>query len=401
MTNANLLYDSVSQNTGDIAIGIAATQVFERFGVSARVVSPFNDHMPSPLVIGGGELIRDPGDSFYDAFRQTGPHILNAAGVWHNASELDYLNEYAFVSARSTRELGVLQKVVPSAELLPCATTLLTSPDYEIPGVDPGEPLVGIHLVPHSLRMIDDLVPLIDAIPYRKVIIPFTHYNGDASFMSQLPFRKSDTISIGALDPLQLHAVIRRMKYVVVTSLHASIFAYSQNVPFVSIHQKKVENYFTDRGLLDHLASDHASLATAIRRVDEDAPDFTALVQADADAVLSAFERYARILGSAPESAGVASESVRGRTDALMLAQAAHVIQDRDLAIAYAESRRLALAAKVAGQTARLSELEKVLRRYHNAPWRRGRRFMARALRYVRRRFLRNARPAKPAPRRA
>jgi Polysaccharide pyruvyl transferase len=382
--HARLLFDSISLNTGDIAIGIAGQQVLADHGATSIIVDPFTENLSSPLIIGGGELIRTSGDPFYDSYRRRGRHILNAAGIWTNADDLDYLNEYEFVSARSTRELEVLRKSVPSAELLPCSTTLLRSDHYVIPGIEPGETVVGIHMVPHSLRMIEDLIPLINAIPHKKVFIPFTHYNGDASFMKTLPFDKTNSIVLDTLEPLQLHSVISQMSYVLVSSLHASIFAYSQNVPFASVHQKKAQYYFEDRGLGSHLVVDHADLSNMIHRLDTERFDFTASITRDKARINEAFAGYVSKLGLAggqtegfERTPELTLESARVR-DKILLDQAHHVIGDRDLALAYSEYRRLALIERADKQdeivdelVKRLVETEDALSGFRNAWWRR------------------------------
>lgn len=372
MPNApgNLLFDSLSPNTGDIAIGIAGQQVFKNFGIDARVVEPFEVEMPRPLVVGGGELIRVSGDPFYDSFRQSGGHILNASGVWSSADKLDYLKEYAFVSARSEREVEVLRRWVPDAEVVPCATTLLTGEHYDIPGAEYGEPLVGIHMVPHALRMIEDLIPIIDAIPHRKVFIPFTHYNSDASFMKSLPFDRSNSIFLDRLSPLQLHSVIGQMKYVAVSSLHASIFAYSQNVPFISVHQKKAEYYFTDRGLTSNLVRSHGEFVEQLHRLDSERPDYQTLIDDDRSRVLTAFTKYAEIISSSADSRREwASSPVvpTRRQDEILLDQAKHVIGDRDLALSYSESRRLEKKREADRLSAELVQLQEELTDLHSA----------------------------------
>jgi hypothetical protein len=343
---ARLLYDSISPNTGDIAIGIASQQIFDKLGVSSSIVDPFSDTPRAPLVVGGGELIRETGDPFYDRFRRRGRHILNAAGVWTTATDLDYLNEYEFVSARSSREVEVLHRHVKDVELLPCATTALESPRFEIPGVEESEPVVGIHLVPHALRLIDRLAPIINAIPHKKVFIPFTHYNGDRSFMKSLPFDWSNSVVLDEVQPLELHSVIGQMKYVVVSSLHASIFAYSQNVPFASVYQKKAHYYFDDRQLADHMVSNESQLATLIERLEHDEFDFTERVAEDRVKITSAFEKYRDILGAAHTDASDADDQAESLVetgshprDRILLQQAQQVLGDRDLVLAFSEHR--------------------------------------------------------------
>jgi len=361
-----LLFDSISKNTGDIAIGIAARQLLEKRGVTTSVPSPFEADLVGPAVIGGGELIRLSGDEFYDAFRREGPHILNASGIWTSADHLSYLNDYAFVSARSSREVEVLQQSVPDARLLPCATTLLESPRFDLAGTASGEPLVGIHLAPHALRLIEDIVEIVDRIPYRKVFIPFTHYNRDRSFMASLPFNMSNAVLLDDLQPLELHSIIGQLKYLIATSLHASIFAFSQNVPFASIYQKKVGYYFSDRGLGEHVVDNGDALRTIIQRFDTEPADFSALIAADRDAVNTAFDSYADIIHSAKPAPATFQypQSVQTQSDNKVISeQTKHVIHDRDLAIAMAEARRRLYVGELAAERTSRMQAEETLAR--------------------------------------
>ncbi|MGX5695906.1 polysaccharide pyruvyl transferase family protein [Agromyces soli] len=354
----NLLFDSISRNTGDIAIGIAAEQMLEAVGLGSRTVDPFSDTFPAPLIIGGGELIRPAGDPFYDSYRRQGPHILNAVGVWNSCEDLDYLKDYIFVSARSEREAETLRRFVPDVTVLPCTTTMLTGVPYKIDGIEPGETVVGIHVVPHSLRLIEDLIPLIDAIPHKKVFIPFTHYNGDASFMRNMPFDRSNSIVLGHLKPLELHSVLGQMSYSVVSSLHASIFSYSQNVPFVSLHQKKAEWYFADRALADNIVSSGARLREQIDRIESERPDYSMQIHRDQESVRAAYALYSQLYHAAPRDEWVPMQTPpTPKRDEILLEQAEHVIRDRDLALSYSQTR----LANVQHERAELSAHLKVV----------------------------------------
>ncbi|WP_324650844.1 polysaccharide pyruvyl transferase family protein [Georgenia sp. H159] len=294
------LYDSISPNTGDWAIGIAVAQELARHGVARpEVLSPFEpvDAHDQLVVVGGGDLIRPAGDPFYDRFRVQGPAVLNAAGVWPDADELDYLKEYRLVSARTSAEVEHLRSVVPDAELLPDATITLESEHVEIDGLPRDEPVVGIHVVPHALQLCPELVEAVDAIDHPKVFIPFTHYNYDDSFMAALPFDRSRAIDLPRLSPLELHSVIGQLSYVVVSSLHATFFAYAQGVPFVTADQRKVRDFLADRGLTDWLFSDDHSLRDALARVEQEPPALSELVAADRAAVHDAFSRIASLAG--------------------------------------------------------------------------------------------------------
>lgn len=354
-----LLYDSVSPNTGDIAIGIAAQQILASMGVEGIAVDPFADQTASPLIIGGGELIRTSGDDFYDRFKVPGQHILNAAGVWNNADNLDYLKEYAFVSARSTREAETLSKWVPNVQVVPCATTLLKSDKYEIKGIDFSEPVVGIHLAPHSIRVIEELVDIVDSIPHQKVFIPFTHYNGDASFMSNLPFNRERTVNLGKLNPLELHSVFGQMTYSLTTSMHASIFSYSQGVPFVSIFQEKVMNYFSDRGLSELVVKSSEELRNVLCSYSTELPDLSEKISKDKELVNKTFTGYSETQNHG--SFGLVENNKIGsgtRTKDFLANQAEHVLQDHDLALAIVESRRIELSEKNTHLTSQLNRIK-------------------------------------------
>lgn len=360
---ASLLFDSISENTGDMAIGLASAQALNDRGVVSKVMDPFTPGLQRPLIVGGGDLIRVKGDPFYDLFRPRGNNILNAAGVWSEADDLGYLTDYAFVSARSTQEAEYLRKWVPETDVVPCSTTLLRSDHYAIPGLTAGEPVVGIQLVPHSMRLIEDLVPIINSIPHKKVFIPFTHYNADASFMNTLPFNRNNCIFLDRLDPLELHSVVGQMNQVVASSLHISIFAYSQNVPFVSIRQEKIHNYFQDRGLAEHVAETGSELKQILERLNSEHFDFSAEIVADRAAVEFAFDRYVEILtkddgGELGLNPSKATSSVR--RDTLIHSQSSEVLADRDITLGVVEGRRLAALARENLQAAELERVRNV-----------------------------------------
>lgn len=279
-----LLFDSVSDNTGDIAIGVALRQQFLKRGAETEIISPFSENLAkyASLVVGGGELLRKKGDEFYDVFRLEGAHILNGIGL-QSADGLDYLRGYKFISARSATEASIIKKQIPKSKVrvVPCVTTLLSSDKYDIEGVLEDELLVGIHLVPEVLSICPDIVKIVNSIPYKKVFIPFTHYNYDDSFMAALPFDMTNAVRLGRLSPLQLHSVIGQMKYTITSSLHATIFAYSQNIPFVTLKQQKVRNYLKDRGLEKYSYSTQDELLTLIKRVDTDPENMEDLIMKD------------------------------------------------------------------------------------------------------------------------
>ncbi|WP_225753637.1 polysaccharide pyruvyl transferase family protein [Actinotalea sp. Marseille-Q4924] len=331
-----LLYDSVSANTGDIAIGIAGAQELARHGLAdVTVLDPFAPATDSvdAVVVGGGELIRPIGDAFYDVFRLAGGTVLNSAGVWQAAEGLELFKDYAVVSARSSVEAEVLSRYVDDVRVVPDTTTTMESAPYRIPGVEDGEPVVGVHVVPHTLALCPDLVELIDAIPHKKVFIPFTHYNYDDSFMRAVPFDRTNATFLPRLSPLELHGAIGGLTYVVTSSLHASLFAYSQSVPFATVHQEKVWNYFSDRGLQRLVFRSCAELRAALEEIEAGEVDLAGLVAADKAAVRAAYADYAAAIRhraghrSVPRSAPVSSEL---QSERLTSSQREGVIHNRD-----------------------------------------------------------------------
>ena len=78
-----LLWDSISNNSGDIAIGMVMKRVCEQRGIPYAVVDPFNYNPRdyATFIIGGGQLLRNRQDIFYRGFYVPGPHILNSVGI--------------------------------------------------------------------------------------------------------------------------------------------------------------------------------------------------------------------------------------------------------------------------------------------------------------------------------
>ena len=113
--------DSVSRNTGDRAIRIAVEQELSRRGIEPVLLNPLEptDEELDAVIVGGGDLIRPRGDAFYERFRAPRGTILNAAGVWEDADELDYLRNYSYVSARSRAEVAILERHGINAHVLP------------------------------------------------------------------------------------------------------------------------------------------------------------------------------------------------------------------------------------------------------------------------------------------
>lgn len=283
-----LLYDSISNNTGDIAIGIAVSEQLSRMGVRHEVVDPFNYKSEDFefLVVGGGFLLRDIGDFYYDVFRARGRHFLNAMGV-SATQDMSYLNNYRSITVRSTMDKDRVLSDQPdmSVKVIPC-TTVLMSPDKSLAEKTKG--MVGVQFVADTLKDCPGFEKVINEIASPKALLPFTHYNFDASLMRQANL-VGDYMYLDEYSPRKIMGVISDMKYVIVSSLHATIFAYTQNVPFLSFYQPKVNDFLEDRGLSHLIFRNAAELSEKIRLLEKQKPDFSKLITKDKQLVRQHF----------------------------------------------------------------------------------------------------------------
>jgi hypothetical protein len=150
---------------------------------------------------------------------------------------------------------------------------------------------VGIHVVADTLRECDGLQRVLDSIAEPKVVIPFTHYNYDLRLMTKMNVQ-GDYHFLDELSPRELFTVIGRMKYVIVSSLHATIFAYTQNVPFLTFYQDKVHDYLVDRGLEQFIFRNTQELREKMHLVTDTPPDFTDMVARDKEVVTRHLEEF-------------------------------------------------------------------------------------------------------------
>jgi hypothetical protein len=367
-----LLYDSISKNSGDEAVGIAMQQALAKFDdIEVDIVDPYDydEEAYTKLIIGGGQLLRKSGDDFYDRFRVKGNHILNGVGLSNPIDKFEYLDSYSFVSARTNDEVAMLSEFTAKAEVLPCMTTLMTHSHYEIPGLKKGEKAIGIHVVPYTYQLCPEIVDIINKLPYKKVFIPFTHYLKDRSFMSSLPFDFSNSIILDDLSPTQLHSVISQMNYVVVSSLHASIFAYSQNIPFATLGQEKVKTYFRDRGLSEYVFSDANQLNQIIDNIHSKRPNFEGLINKDRKILHETLLKYRGIITRGKDVSSLRSVSFKESNDSLSSAYklrmhselSGHVIESRDRLIADLINRSTERAAELAAKERKIVHLRSTL----------------------------------------
>lgn len=273
MKKVGLLYDSISGNMGDSAIGIVLSNFLSHNNIPFSIVNPFNFNPDdyAILIIGGGLLLRDKGDSFYDNFRVPGRHILNTMGIM-TTQDLDYLNEYELVGFRTKSENDSVKNIIHKTEYCPCIALLMeggTRDAYVI-----SDKAVGIHIDSRFIGVCNDIIETINNISQTKVFIPITHYTSDKELMENLPL-VGDFSILPKMDPGQIFSTIGKLDFLITSSMHAAIFAYIQNVPFLALYSDKIKNFLKDRNLEKWMFKDSKELMEKIALIKEQRPDFS------------------------------------------------------------------------------------------------------------------------------
>jgi hypothetical protein len=263
MKPIGLLYDNISGNTGDLAIGLSVRKMLLDLGYKNNQIVDMIPGISNPkdyrkIIIGGGLLLRQRGDFFYDKFRLTGNHILNSMGILGHPQDLSYLNQYSYLSVRSSIDKSKLDYLATNVNVVPCTTLLLDdiSTDIKIE-----KPSIGIHCF--DRQNFDQIVLFIKKyLPdFHIYLLPITFYNYDYEFQQRI----CDAINhphlhiLPTLKPLEVFTIIGKFNYFVSYSLHGALFSYRHNVPFIllnNIHDSKMSAFMTDRQLDKYLFND-------------------------------------------------------------------------------------------------------------------------------------------------
>lgn len=298
MSRVGLLWDSLSANTGDRAVGLAALRLARRAGLTNVEPVPLGASLLADydcLIVGGGELLHPAGHPFYDLFRPPGEHILNSVGCFGRV-EAGHLSSYRLVSVRSQADREQLLGVERDIEVAPCLTVLF--PDLVEDGPTPpssGTTLVHLHagaITPvQGLTVVSWLRQLDGPVAF----LPFTHYNRDEVLLGHFARAAGLGAPLESSDPDQAFAAIRSAKAVVVASLHAAIFAYSAGVPFLVFgYSPKVEQFLGERGLGERLLRDASDLASRSHLLAAKSVDWESQLRRDRAAAAALFDRIAK-----------------------------------------------------------------------------------------------------------
>src|SRR3990172_5860627 len=254
-----LLWDSASPNMGDQAIGLVLRRLLMGRGVEPIVLDPFAPGALGSLdalVIGGGDLIRTPGQPYYDVFRAKGPCILSTVGV-SDGSETDYLEDYLLVAVRSEADRIRLGR----GEVIPCLTMLMgdhLQPPADLPELPRNA--IGIHV---NFAMGDACYDLARWLQEQDlgpvVFLPLTHYNADYQLMQSIHRDLPASVLLPPLGPDEAFQAIGMLRGLITCSLHGSMFAYAHSIPFMGLDRiAKIQSFLEDRGL-QHSGFDDAT----------------------------------------------------------------------------------------------------------------------------------------------
>ena len=194
--------------------------------------------------------------------------------------ELDYLREYSYVSVRSEGDERILRQRGIAAQIVPCVSMILSGKKVTL-HIPPNT--IGFHFHSVSYANVPDVHHIINQFPnYQAAFIPFTHYNNDAATMELVAARLPDSIFLGRYEPAQLMWIVAQLKAFVCSSLHAAIFAYANNVPFLVFpYSMKIERFLNDRGLERLAFHKSTDLQQKLLEILTNPPDFSKMYEAD------------------------------------------------------------------------------------------------------------------------
>ncbi|MHB8086544.1 MAG: glycosyltransferase, partial [Dehalococcoidia bacterium] len=277
-----ILYDNISGNTGDRAIGISVRKMLSdmRVDFDELVISRFNPGDYNTIIVGGGYLLQPSRHFIYDKFRVPGQHILNCCGVYGHPDDLDYLNEYRYLTVRSRGDKDKLSYLHKEVKVVPCTTMLLN--DLAGFDIEVKRPALGIHLWQGPF---DDepLIEYLNSLPFHIYFLPITHYNHDFKYLEKISSRIKNSTALPIMGPEEILTAIGKFNYFISMSLHGAIFSFMHNVPFILVDAgtDKMRFFLEDRGMAENLVWDLAGLEAKFDMLQSTAADYSQLLQKD------------------------------------------------------------------------------------------------------------------------
>ena len=281
MKKVGILYDNISGNVGDQAIGISVREMLAEMGVDYEELVPgrFNPGDYRTIIIGGGYLLQPSPNFFYDKFRVPGKHILNCCGIVHSPDDLQYLNDYLYVTVRSKGDRQKLSCLSREVTVVPCTTMLLKDlPHFDL---KIQKPSIGVQLW-EGVVAEESFVEYLSNQPFHIYFLPITHYNRDFAYLARLSQKVKNSTLLPILRPEEIYTVIGNFDYFVCGSLHGAIFAYVHNVPFLLYNSQDKQRFFMkDRRLDKYLFKSFAALKAKFEELQNSKPDYSTALAND------------------------------------------------------------------------------------------------------------------------
>ncbi|MDD3223943.1 MAG: polysaccharide pyruvyl transferase family protein [Clostridium sp.] len=303
-----ILYDSISGNTGDAAIGLSLRKIMKDLNTDFDELVPgnYNPNLYDCIVIGGGHIIRENNDFFYDKFKIRGRHILNAVGVVGNPKNMEYLNDYRYVTFRSKGDRDKINYLKKDSKVVPCTTMLLS----DIPNlkIENDQTSIGIHMLPGVMSNEEEekFINWLNKLPYHIYFMPITHYNNDYIYMQKLCLKLKNASVMPIMTPIEIFTIIGKFKFMITCSLHGSIFSYIHNVPFILMDQEKSRFFLEDRGLEKYLFSSLDQIIDLSNDIINKPLDYSKLILKDKEILK---EHVRRIQDNLPKNIYATSKS--------------------------------------------------------------------------------------------
>jgi glycosyltransferase involved in cell wall biosynthesis len=299
MKRVGILYDNISGNIGDQAIGISVRKMLGEIGVDFEELVPgrFNPADYPAIVVGGGQLLRPSPDFFYDKFRIPGAQILNSCGIFGFPEDLEYLSDYLYLSVRSRGDKQKLSYLKNEVKVVPCTTMLLGDSREFL--LEVKEPSIGVHLWG---GLIDEgsFIEYFSNQPFHIYFIPITHYVQDFNYLAKLSQKVKNSTLLPILKAEEIFTIIGKFDYFISASLHGAIFAYVHGVPFAlyDTGDDKMRFFLEDRGLGEYVFKTFADLKSIFERFQTYPPDYSSSVNNDFEALKAHKEALKDILSS-------------------------------------------------------------------------------------------------------
>jgi hypothetical protein len=300
-----LLWDSVSNNIGDQAIGLTMKRFCDSRKIEYQVINPFSFNYAdySTIVIGGGELIRALGDPFYDQYRVPGRHILNSIGAYF-PTDLEYLEEYKLITVRSETDRVALSSYIKNKDIsvVPCTTILMKElfPELESQRANTeGLPVIGIHINAAAFNKLPGLIDSFKMLnkKYRIVLFPFTLYQNDRNLLESIQLFLPNAAVFPSEDPFQVFKAIGTMDLMISSSLHAAIFAYLNEIPFLSNPvYPKIHNFLSERNLDRYIFNSVDNLPEAVDEIIDNPINLTQQLERDKNNIKSHLDQIEDLL---------------------------------------------------------------------------------------------------------